>query len=727
MDSGQRPATSANRDSWRMHGLEPSLDSVPTLAGSKTPSLYHDLSLEPDTLVSDTHQKRRRRASSLWDLDEPVKGRLRSWNGPRCNVLLPALLVFVITAGFGTALVVWLLQHETQSSLAQIFRDGAFLLDEGVREVTPISLASARSGLNTEGRLTGLTIASAASSAVGIVAPVSMGLYAFLTARMWLSVRDEDLPTPLQYGLLLEMLSGGSIVSLAQAGSYMVRDRRRRPRVPPIFLRVFIVGLLTHILAYLVSGVDIWLHSTTATIQQAYLLVEPAKWQLSIGQNSCQPYTPPTQDEPRYPCLLNADRGSWGSGMAALSPGLEVMSNSSKTLQTATLASANGLAILMDSNVPPTQPGDVATYNFTTFGARASCESVNALCTTSTLADGTTLNTTCAGFPSTFPPLNVSLARTPAALGLLSSNCPGCPYLSPGAYASGGSAWTASSPPPQNNYSLWLQLLWQLDGDETAVGYGTLNGSQPAASAPGVPYATLGSRAQILARCSLAFFDVTVRSAAGALSAARAAPLVPGVADGFAGPTRMGLYAARLLDDVQAAAFAGRGAVMQALGEDLARLALGSAAGLASTRGPVLDQRVEGARVVGRYPVWPTGLLVLLLWVNALVPLGVAGWAVVVGVRARRGEGEREVVELARLRLMRPAALVAELVGRDEDGGERRARAGMCVDVKEMFDEHRGEEGLRVGLDEREGRTVFGVWRRRRRRGGLDEKELEED
>ncbi|KAA1466963.1 hypothetical protein DENSPDRAFT_876948 [Dentipellis sp. KUC8613] len=76
----------------------------------------------------------------------------------------------------------------------------------------------------------------------------------------------------------------------------------------------------------------------------------------------------------------------------------------------------------------------------------------------------------------------------------------------------GTSLRTVSSPPPQNNHSLWLQMS----------------------------YAMLGSRAQILARGSLAFYNVNVLSAAVQVLTP-AAPLESG---GIVSASRSRLYAA---------------------------------------------------------------------------------------------------------------------------------------------------------------------------------------
>ncbi|TFY71704.1 hypothetical protein EVG20_g1308 [Dentipellis fragilis] len=505
-------------------------DVFTTITDPATPyNPYRDLSLEPNTIP----------------LVESAQNHRSS------SIILPALLVFAISAGFGAALLGWLVSHGTQDSVGQIYREGAFLLDEGQE--------------GNEARLTGLTIASAASSAIGIVAPIAMGLYAFVTARAWLAARDTELPTPLQYGMLLEMLSGGSITSLAEAGWYMSRGPQRRPRVPPLFVKVFVVGLATHILAYLVSGVDIWLHSVTATTVQQYPLSMDSTWQFSVAQNQCQPYIPPTPDTVRYACLLENTRGSWGYGIDALTPGMQVMANSSQDLQTITLSSYDDLAVVVDPNVPQTS-GGVSNVSYTAPDSDS--------------ADG--------------------LSPGVSKLGMLSANCDGCQYINASDVSHGHDSYAYGRAPPVNNYSLWMQLAWELTGSESFNGASTtINDTAPESD---IAYTTTGPRAHILAHCSLAFYNVTIRYENGNYSRVAEELSNTGLSDGLAGPTRMALYASRLLDDVQGVAFSGAHTdrVMAYLNQDLARLALGSAAYLTDQKEPSWTSRCSApARSAG--------------------------------------------------------------------------------------------------------------------------------
>lgn len=164
-------------------------------------------------------------------------------------------------------------------------------------------------------RLLGLTISSAASKVVGITTPILIGLYAFRVARDWLltahkeaSESDEDLPTPLQYGLVVDLLSGSGLAALVQAVRYMTRSHRRRARASSMLSRSFLVILTIFVLKNVISAVDLWLHTVTATIILPTISPIDTPFQYSIAQNICPPYPDPWY-EAIHPCLMT--EGAW--------------------------------------------------------------------------------------------------------------------------------------------------------------------------------------------------------------------------------------------------------------------------------------------------------------------------------------------------------------------------------------------------------------------------------
>ena len=71
-------------------------------------------------------------------------------------LLLLTFLVVLVTTGIGATMIFWFVTHTRQGGLLEIWREGAFLLDEGTQSEGDFEAA----------RLAGLTIASAAVSSV---------------------------------------------------------------------------------------------------------------------------------------------------------------------------------------------------------------------------------------------------------------------------------------------------------------------------------------------------------------------------------------------------------------------------------------------------------------------------------------------------------------------------------------------------------------------------------
>ena len=70
------------------------------------------------------------------------------------TLLILTFLVVLVTAGLGVTMVFWFFTHTHQGGLIEIWKEGVFLLDEGIQ----------LEGESKAARLTGLTIASATVS-----------------------------------------------------------------------------------------------------------------------------------------------------------------------------------------------------------------------------------------------------------------------------------------------------------------------------------------------------------------------------------------------------------------------------------------------------------------------------------------------------------------------------------------------------------------------------------
>ncbi|KAI0273802.1 hypothetical protein BC834DRAFT_966272 [Gloeopeniophorella convolvens] len=615
------------------------------------------------------------------------------------QLIAPAILVAVITAGIASALLAWLIVHSSQSSLTEVWQDKAFLLDEG----TKVEGDSGRTA-----RLMGLTISSAASTLVGISSPILISLYAFRAAQAWLkashrgsSVHDVHLPTPLQYGLLLELLTGGGLTTLFSTSRYFLK--RQNASASRILKQSFVVVVTIYILTHAISGVDLWLHTVTTTITSSTSTPSTTPRQLGIGQNTCPPYVPSGLIRV---CLMT--QGGWAGDPR---PGMLVVSNTSTSLQAITLADHADMAVL----VVPGVPNDLQ-FRSTSFGARTSCELITPLCHL-----GGDVTEMCTGFPrSIFPVVTYendtdSLTSSESKVFLLSSNChqnnQSCTQLSPDQITN---EWVILSPDSDmlNSYTLWLQLVWASDG---AAPFTSPNNTDIVS--------VFSNKAAMLANCSLSFYNVTLDYSNGTYALVDEELLDVALSDGLAVPTRLGHYLSHLIANVEGLAFtsASPDEVTAFLTQDLGRLALGSAANITNLRKNTLSLSTVQTASLGRYPFWPVVILLALLYTHALLALIIFlitflfSRSVRIRVPPPGGSGATVVastLELVQLRLTSPVALVAALFP-PAVGPAARASLAAQTDVISMFDDRPGVERLRVGIgseDAGQGCAQFGVW-----------------
>lgn len=455
---------------------------------------------------------------------------------------------------------------------------------------------------------------------------------------------------------------------------------------------------------------DIWLHAVTSSTLLVKTIPVDTPFQFSVAQNTCSPYPPDAIPNTLLRCMYS--QGEWGDGYRSLAPGMLVNANTSGTLQTITLADANDLAILVD----PSAPLDVQ-FTATTFGARTICESINHLCH---YPD----NSSCDGFPSSFPPVTVQDTNGTAEVipqgsyvaYIVTTDCANCTYRVAEEQVAG-----TYNPynKPLNPQPALLQFLWQSDG-------GTLVNDANDATTPS------GELATMLANCSLAFYNVTVSYSNGTYALLDEELCNTGLSDGFAGPTRLNHFSTTLISDISGHVFSDNttDSVIAFLSQDFARLALGSAAVITNLKADTLTQSRLVQLIAGRYPFWPVVLFTASLYAHAALALGIFVWTAVgsraYAVRVRgpvtgeddgtnRTETSVSALELVHLRLTDPLALVADMLPAHAE--ERAAPLSTQADALDMFAEGRGTTpGARVcvGLHGAKpgAAAAFGLWYR---------------
>ncbi|KAK7689469.1 hypothetical protein QCA50_007261 [Cerrena zonata] len=549
---------------------------------SEANTSHNRLSHQSDTIVDRIHRE---------ILDLKNEGRKL---GLTLRLIIPAAIVFVGSAGPALFFSLWITSHITKDCDCDPWSKHAFYLNEGVKQI----------GDQEVPRLFGLTISSAASKAASVTSSAFAALCSFHAARTWLSLsavspEEYGLPTPLQYGLIINLLTDAGLGSLISAARYFIRGPKHRAGITPLLGHSFFAILIMYILTNAISLVDLWLHSGTsaASIPGIFPVTRPFPY--SIDQVACSPY--PAQWWDADICFMTEN--GWGDGVSSKVPGMLVRANKSDTLQVITYEQSTAILVTPDLEQD-------LLFRAKTFGARASCESVNSLCTSPTASN-------CTGFPADFPPYNgtsnvdVGLRGGDSKLFIQSSNCAwnasdSCPHISSDRFAH--LAKLSPEREPVNAYNLWMQFLWK---SESGASYGIGAGEESGAVSSFDDFATM------LANCTLSFYNVTTEYYNGTWKPLYEELSNTGLSDGLAGPTRLGHFSSHLISNIEGDVFFETEAdlLMEKLEIELARLALASAAAITNVTTGTTMQSFVSRGVTGIYPLWPVVIFIALLYI----------------------------------------------------------------------------------------------------------------
>ncbi|KAG8706179.1 hypothetical protein FRC09_002540 [Ceratobasidium sp. 395] len=288
-----------------------------------------------------------------------------------CGALLPTVIVFLLTSGLGIALVAWL-YIKRKTTISDSFARGYLLVDEGINR---------KEDTADSATLRALTAATFISHIISATSSILMSLIAYRIAHLWIAEQDSRLsgvntgPTPLQYGLMVQVLSGAGILSLRDAIWYLCRGKSRRATAPSYFTTAVVTAAIVYVVAHLVGAADVWLHATTYAITFNVPLTdsnpEPLFKSLQFNESYCDTsdYAPndgicmtvPDGFAQHYPELD-------ASGQAAIS-------NTTADRITITLADENDLAVTVPRSIT-----ELVAFTATSFGIQAQCQSLNSLC-----------------------------------------------------------------------------------------------------------------------------------------------------------------------------------------------------------------------------------------------------------------------------------------------------------------------------------------------------------
>jgi hypothetical protein len=479
-----------------------------------------------------------------------------------------------------------------------------------------------------------------------------------------------------------------------------------------------VLGIVIFVIVHLVGIADLWLHATTSAVLFNLTTSDPGTsppmTSVIFNQSLCSQHDFPPLNSI---CITGAD--GWANDREDFMTviGQNVISNSSSDRKIITLADAKDLSLVV-----PRVVDKRTSFKASNFGARAQCKSLNSQC----IGQGTMTPINCSNIGITIIPTNPSVVASLAVV---------APY----------DKWDDNPPSLNTSYPLFgphyccatnpvetlLQLRWSSQ----------VNGltSVPNDAIQPYPIPLLN----IYASCSLTFYNLTMAYDGSASDEKywSVAPedLLPS-SDHFAtilaAPYAWQLVTDHLTMNIKSRAMSANSTqqVMAALNQELSRLALGYVSG-AFIFAPASNVRVTVPTILGRYPIAPLLVFVLLLFIYGLIGIVIFVMSfnmrsdnVLIPPELRRFAGSTHVnadqlmpsLELVRLRLTSPLPLLAQFfsepVSISEPARPEDPDALSALDnTSEMFDETEStkydERRLRFGLEKSELRPRFGIWR----------------
>ncbi|KAJ7933432.1 hypothetical protein B0H13DRAFT_1856208 [Mycena leptocephala] len=298
---------------------------------------------------------------------------------------MPALMVSLMAAGVVSALLGWLLSRRVHSADNGEFRH-AFVAAEGRRNDSAgiqlfNQLFGADQSNSSDGAGTpmfGLAFSSVAVHTVPLTTPFVMSVFAYLLACMW--VRDQtcgridSLPTPRQYGHLVDLFGSSGLSSLYDTAQYLSIRHKEKPAPPMSLVAAFCAVLVALLLNFSLSLPDLSLHMTATTFSFEFttpiapgfvmaagsavnttLCAEPVPFLNPPGRtySNCQHSQPNPSDGDMF----------WGTA-SLVDEGAAVLGNTSISSQ---IQMFGNLAILL----PKTLPSGVQNLLFSTLAMKA--------------------------------------------------------------------------------------------------------------------------------------------------------------------------------------------------------------------------------------------------------------------------------------------------------------------------------------------------------------------
>ncbi|TFK65028.1 hypothetical protein BDN72DRAFT_901056 [Pluteus cervinus] len=558
------------------------------------------------------------------------------------HLLLATSALILISAGAATVILMWLTvlrgipATPGEAAIISALKTGAFLTTEGTKM---------NDDGTVNGKLVALTMTTVTSQLVAISSPFLVAMMAYCVAGAWLDEQQHpndggtNLPTPLQYGLLVKLSSTAGIMALYDTGKYFLsRGKKKREALPSLLTVAFVSVILIYGLTHVITITDLWLHLTSATIlhnstvpfSPISLDVDPNgndfRFGVAFNDSLCNTEGPGI---PTTVCLTEF-RGWAASFPYVATAGMLISSNTSSTssldaisgissqhpLSVITLSDEQDLAVLVPSSVNPS-----IMWSAPTFGIRSTCSSITQSCTIAQPSPNNpstmliSFNCTDAGYPyvpydrDSWKTHNLGSANTTGRVGAMLDGTVVQGALSP-YYSNGGAL-------PENPQSIQIEMDWP-----TSI-------SIPFTESSDVTYEP-GLDAKAFMDCQMEFFNLTVRHVGGGKFEVEGE--MENTTRNFTAvmwePLISQLVNLQLHANLQARALSAGSDddFIAALNQELSRLSLAMFGG-ATISAPASDFLITHSILVGRYPVTPVLVYALLLYIYSMIVLGICFWA----------------------------------------------------------------------------------------------------
>ncbi|KAJ7677904.1 hypothetical protein DFH06DRAFT_562528 [Mycena polygramma] len=300
---------------------------------------------------------------------------------------LPALIASLMAAGVASALLGWLLSRRIHSAYRP-FHHAVVAVESSV-QLFGFQLGTDQGGNSVDGGETtmyGLALSSVATQVVSFSTPFVISVFAYLLGSIWLRNqarrRVESLPTPEQYGHLVDLCASFGFSSLYNTARYLSNRSKGRPAASNTLIAAFWAVLVALMLNYSLSLSDLWLHTTATTFPYQFTTHLTTDRLAAAGSvintTLCSGPVPFLGQTPGQSLQLSNCQHRmeavlepeifWGTA-ELVDSGAAVLSNTSSSSQ---IQIVDGLATLL----PKTFPTGVQNLIFDTMAMEAICQPV---------------------------------------------------------------------------------------------------------------------------------------------------------------------------------------------------------------------------------------------------------------------------------------------------------------------------------------------------------------